>query len=113
MNTMTSLEELVVSAQKLEAADLLAQADYTLLVATMDGLEPAGLLPPGFLARVKESQKQVDKALAQRSRGGEERELRLRMGLLFQELWEITLAGRKFYAGDRQGAAAYNLELLQ
>ncbi|MHB8157433.1 MAG: hypothetical protein ACYDEQ_08590 [Desulfocucumaceae bacterium] len=113
MNAKTSLEELVASAQKLEAADLLAQADYTLLVAAMDGLEPAGLLPQGFLAKVKESQKQVDKALTERSRGGEERELRLRMGLLFQELWEITLAGQRHYAGDRQAAAAYNLELLQ
>lgn len=33
MNAMTSLEEMVVSAQKLEATDLLAQVDYTLLVA--------------------------------------------------------------------------------
>jgi len=95
MNAKTSLEELILTAQGLEANDLLAQADYTLLVATMDGLEPAGLLPPGFLSKVKESQQQVDKALTERFRGGEERELRLRMGLLFQELWEITLAGQK------------------
>ena len=54
----------------------------------------------------------MDQVLAQRSWGGEERELRLKMGLLYQELWEITLAGQKYYAGDAQSAAAYNLELL-
>ncbi|MBI5805153.1 hypothetical protein HZA73_03825 [candidate division TA06 bacterium] len=113
MLTNITSEELILTAQRLEAADLLAQADYTMLVATMDGLEPAGLLPQGFLSKVKETQKQVDKALAQRFRGGEERELRLKMGLLYQELWEITLAGQKLYAGDAQSAAAYNLELLQ
>lgn len=56
MNDITS-DELILTAQRLEASDLLAQADYTLLVAAMDGLEPAGLPPPGFLTKVKESQR--------------------------------------------------------
>jgi len=110
MNAKTTMEELILTAQGLEASDLLAQADYTMLVATMDGLEPAGLLPPGFLLKVKESQQQVDRALTQR---GEERELRLKMGMLYQGLVTITRAGQDLYAGDRQSAAAYNLELLQ
>lgn len=113
MNPQISLEELILSARGLEASDLLAQADYTLLVATMDGLEPAGLLPPGFLLKVKETQQQVDRALTERFRGGEERELRLKMGMLYQGLVTITRAGQDLYAGDRQSAAAYNLELLQ
>ncbi len=113
MLTDITTKELILTAQGLEAADLLAQTDYTLLVATMDGLEPSGLLPPGFLLKVKESQKQVDRALAERFRGGEERDLLLKMGLLYRELMTITRAGQDLYAGDRQSAAAYNLELLQ
>jgi len=110
MTAELSSKELILAGQGLEAEDLLAQADYTLLVATMDGLEPSGLLPPGFLSKVKESQQQVDQALAQR---GDQRELRIKMGLLFQGLLTITRAGQDLYAGDAQSAAAYNLELLQ
>jgi|GEM_PF-6025760 hypothetical protein len=114
LGTITRLPhgELASAGRRLEAADLLAQADYTLIVASMDGERLAGLLPPGYLLQVRKVQQEITAAISKGAMAKNDPELALKLGLLYEGLKTISRAGQSLYISSPQEAEVYNLDLV-